>query len=871
MNAVHKFFIYLLISIFMLQPLVITAAEDKYTVYDPQSGLSESFATYEEADRFYDENSGTYRDLILQDEDQVLKMNYGIVEFVSDEACEILLDYHSLSQDEDKSFGPCYAADGLYLQSDGEQVRFMLAGDIGTIAADKVILHPFAQLSVQPSYYLKKGDDLLHIIKTQFDIEYASFVTGSEDDLSELVEDTVYYSYDGHYFYDDFYALSDDVRAGNHEHSVNTDPYYPYFRYLPYRSLSSYTADDLQFYIEDILGIDKKPDHYEDYDGDMANDTVNASQLYGLQRNFIWSQELFGTNSLLLFSQALKESAYGKSFAAYTKNNLFKVSAFESEEEREKQRYQRVADSIYAFSRYIISGRIADHRRSDYSGTFFGDELSGMTSDYDEDPYFGEKCASLAYRTDKDLGSKDLDKQALAIIRDQKRLRFYSDEQLKDTAFILKDVRELSFVILAENEEAYKLQIDQSYDEDHFYDFEKAYAYIAKENVACVINEEQIGEYELEKYEYDLGDGDYHGFHKLTYRALYDEPVDPDRDGFLFAGYEDKQALYVPISRIETTGTFKGQDKDKALDFQGVSLRVFREDGQSFTLPLSYDQVDEYEAQEGNQELSLLFNGMRTMTDINVQDHSRTVEEMKEALENDDPHLVKEKISRYHEPLTMERIAEYDAILYEEDGRNYVIKDSQKERDISFSGFDLSLADRISFIYTNDTYYINVTDISPGAEERIMEVADGYGFTALEGVDLDLTFNYQDISLQGPALVTLYVPARNDDQLCSVYHLAENGDVLKCKSVYSDNYVTFLIKEEGSYQVLALDSINRISLPDQKGLVNKQTMGFDNHRVNIQLFAALFLALTGIAGITYYYLLETKDDNQWKDFRKSLR
>ena len=65
---------------------------------------------------------------------------------------------------------------------------------------------------------------------------------------SIFAEGTDYYSYDGHYFYtyDNFENMLEDYQNGDRSHSVNPSaPYYNYFQYLPLRSQSNYSADEL--------------------------------------------------------------------------------------------------------------------------------------------------------------------------------------------------------------------------------------------------------------------------------------------------------------------------------------------------------------------------------------------------------------------------------------------------------------------------------------------------------------------------------------------------------------------------------------------------------------------------------------------------
>ena len=55
-----------------------------------------------------------------------------------------------------------------------------------------------------------------------------------------------YYSYDGHYFYENYNTMITDYKNNVRTNSVNpSTPYYNYFQYLPMRSKTNYTAQEL--------------------------------------------------------------------------------------------------------------------------------------------------------------------------------------------------------------------------------------------------------------------------------------------------------------------------------------------------------------------------------------------------------------------------------------------------------------------------------------------------------------------------------------------------------------------------------------------------------------------------------------------------
>ena len=196
-----------------MEPFGLMAQEDLFFVYDINSGFRQGFEDYDEAYSFYRDNLEEYDDLILSEKDDVIMMEYGIVEFESNGACDLILDYHSLSKDRDEMLNGCYGIDATYIStsSDGKEIEFLLNGDHGAIAADKVVLHPLEELDTRISSYSIRDGLLYHDIKSQFDLDYYTYSLALSKAPSFLKSDKTYYSGDGHYFYEDLKDLIDDL------------------------------------------------------------------------------------------------------------------------------------------------------------------------------------------------------------------------------------------------------------------------------------------------------------------------------------------------------------------------------------------------------------------------------------------------------------------------------------------------------------------------------------------------------------------------------------------------------------------------------------------------------------------------------------
>ena len=69
-----------------------------------------------------------------------------------------------------------------------------------------------------------------------------------------MKSNTVYYSYDGHYFYTTYQKMIDDYKANTRKNSINASkPYYNYYQYVSSRTKTSFTASDLNGYVKSYL------------------------------------------------------------------------------------------------------------------------------------------------------------------------------------------------------------------------------------------------------------------------------------------------------------------------------------------------------------------------------------------------------------------------------------------------------------------------------------------------------------------------------------------------------------------------------------------------------------------------------------------
>ena len=282
------------------------------------------------------------------------------------------------------------AADAAFLGYENGKVKFMISGVTGLVDPSKV------EVLTQGTYYasnyeVNSSGNLYHYISNNVN------ATGNQGNSnyvgkgpSYLTKGKEYYSYDGHYFYENYNTMITDYKNNVRTNSVNpSTPYYNYFQYLPMRSKTNYTAQELTTYLNN-----------------KANSST--SKLNNTGDMFIKYQNKYGVNALMAASFAALESGWGKSSIAQNKNNLFGMNATDANPSEDAKKYSSVEACIEDFASNWMSKKYLNGTYTSlFRGGYFGDKGSGIFGKYSSDLYEGEKCASIAENMDASISGKD--------------------------------------------------------------------------------------------------------------------------------------------------------------------------------------------------------------------------------------------------------------------------------------------------------------------------------------------------------------------------------------------------------------------------------------------------------------------------------
>jgi len=857
----------------------INGEENTYEIKDTKTNFVDYFTSYKDALAYYNKRLDEYDNLLLLENDKIIKMEYGVVEF-DDE----MKSYHSETLDQDDYISGSYGKDGAYIDSERDKVYFIVANDKGYIDIDDVNLIPYETLDNVSSYCTRDGY-LYHNIKTNLDYPYYSSSLCMDLIPSFMLDNQTYYSYDGHYFYDDFYLMIDDYRNEVYDNAINEVPYYNYYQYLSYRSISNYTSNDINDYLTINLGIEGRLNSYSDLNKDGSNDVINRSELYGSIDEFFVCQYMYGTNAMLLLSSAIVESNYGKSLDCFLSNSLYLNKAYESIHEKENNRYDSVSNSIYTHSKYFINKQYSNYLKNSYCGTFLGDKASGIDSKYTLDHYYGEKVSSAYFNIDKALGFKDYNSTAYGIINSKDSITLYNDRDLSDKLYKIKDINELSFVILAQTDESYLIQTDYCNMQDYLYDYEDYVGYIDIDAFDIVSNIDSVHTYELNKVNYDFDGGTYHGLEEVSFRVNPEDILDiiPSKDGYEFAYYdvvckEDgticNLASYRQINSINVTKLFETQgDLLPYPSYKQAKLIVNYTDGDSSSIAFTNDMYSSFDFYETEpQDITISYCGVSMNKQVQLDQELNNYDELiMDAINSGDYGYVKGNIEYLNRQLDLDVLRNIDACLKQDNKRNYVIVDNIGKHSFSFSGLDLSLDDRKNFSLIEDTYYVTINKANVYRENCIRDIASNYGFEVVDSFAIDFKFNYRNIDLRGPVIGSLFIENKDNNYIYSVYHYKEDGDIIKCYSTWSNNCVDFVMYEEGDYVLLKMPSQNIYNIEDTEENLTITNMGSDNNKINIEFLLGLIMILSSLIGIIIYYNVLDRKDKQWRDYKKSLQ
>lgn len=427
----------LLLIVFLVIPFTLLKLTEDGEYYIENLKTSEVQATYKHyifANLKMDTLKSKYT-CIKNESGKILRLKSGIVNLKTKDVTENTA--YTTDNNETGYVNGNYGADAQYIQtsSDGKKVCFKISGVKAWTDIDNVELYPYSDDYTLSTYYIYKGS-LIHTLSTDITQGIVnSIAIGPAPKF--LKENTIYYSYDGHYFYTSFKNLVNEKK-------VNNKPYYNYYQYVPHRTLSILGNIAYDAFLE-RYGIDSIANEYPCQD--------NESALYDQADNFLSIQNEYTINASMMYALALNESGLGQSQFAIEYHNIFGHAALDANPDNANQ-YKSLKQCIKQHAYNFLQQGYLNPKDSRYHGSWFGDKASGINVNYASDPYWGEKAASFYYRLD--MNGIDRKENKIKVITLKQDLNVYAKNK-KNLLYSYKKGSIVSISILKEQNGWYEI------------------------------------------------------------------------------------------------------------------------------------------------------------------------------------------------------------------------------------------------------------------------------------------------------------------------------------------------------------------------------------------------------------------------------
>lgn len=879
-----------LLVLFFHMSFLSYAQESVYTIEQvhPDGTTSElaSTASYSEAVSHYTSYAQADGNVLMRDQNRIWMVKYGVAMLSKSDTCDRNI---SFTQNGENGYtNACYGVDAAYLSTsmDGSTMELVISNAFGTFSSEDVTLIPIEK-STRPSIYQVKQGSLYHLVKSQMEDDSSSASIKLGTAPKELAEDASYYSYDSHYFYpveesfQGYYDMIDDLRSGTHTHAVNADaPYYNYYQYLTHRSTTKYKEEEINSFFDEKLHISSGLTSYKSI-GTSAHAILTQSILKNQAAAFLQYQDEIGVNAMMMLSLSMNESAMGRSYLAYTRNNLFGHAAFDSAVEENAARYQNASKSIYSHALHYINDSYLNPTQFQFHGGWFGNKASGMNVSYASDPYWGEKAAQYYQRMDEALGDKDENAYALGVVATAKEVAVHKEASV-DSAILYTNEgnRDFSFVLLEKQGEWYKIQSDTSLSTSSIYDYENSIGYIKQSDIDVILHPENIREKHRVLIDFDAVDGVFeNGTSKLTLEVEAGNTpsvLAPEKNGYLFVGWDQEikpasraityTAQYEQVLSASITIPPKQEyEAGDFLDVKGGILTITLANGEVKEIPLDTTMVSGFDNEIANQQtLQVKYQGVQATYDVQVSQGNINQTELKDGIQlllgeivdenriSDSQKqqllLRKQQLDAQHSPaLSQEEYRKLDRCFQQVYGSSLQIILSDDEFDLQVSGLTIAQPMDAPSLLPNVLKLTLASGIQEEAKERLNDVALGNDYSLEAVFTLSGSYNLQDLALQDDFILSIQKPEGEQSNKQYLLLRYEDGEVVQIITQQSASRISFISDALGEYALVSRSTTNSYMGEDIIENNTIATNGFDFFRI---LLYALILLLLLIISLT---------------------
>lgn len=803
---------------------------------------------YAQAKDAYNTLKSKYHNLSITYGDSFLFIEQGVVSFKTASDCSLNIEYDEDNSNESGYLNGCYGGDGAFLDYNSENgmVKFKISGVIGWANGVDVAIYPRDSVPSVSSFIVKKNV-LYHRIKSSATApSYANSISLSSAP-SYLKHGITYYSYDSHYFYTSFHDMIQDYRSGTFKKSINkNEPYYNYYQYMNHRSTSSYSSKQLNTYFKETLAMKRSMKHF---DGIYIHNILTQSLLYQNGDAFFQYQNQFGANALMMLSLSMNESAMGRSYLAYTKNNLFGHAAYDSSAQESASRYVNVGASVYSHAMHYISNSYLNPDEFQFHGGFFGNKAGGMNVSYASDPYWGEKAAHYYYTIDQAMGSKDYNNYALAISeRDGINVYKHASSE-SDVLYHTVDGYDSALIVLdkVKNKDGsfYRVQTDISLQkdktkvEDGTYSYKNSIGYVRAKDIDTLYNPNKIDEKSYVNITFHAVDGlfypDTSTISMQVETGMTPVIIAPEKDHALFDGWDitlesatvnlTYNATYKEVKSIQLVEKPKTSYRlNEPIDIRGGTVRVNFKNGKSKEYELTSDMIPETTTNElGTKTINISFAGCTTNYEINI---SNELEQKEQELLERASYIIKtysgktglssegmDELVRFRndiekmeeDVLSIEQLRAIDRILQANLKPQYSVLIKDDTYDLQISGISLALQSKINVLHKimPKTIEVKLNDgVSKEDEDLFKKVAKANNMTISSMISIDGKDDFSSLKPNRDIVFSIQKPKSNKSQRNYRVYYKDGDNVHQLTSSQSESRIVFSSSKLGSFAIV---------------------------------------------------------------------
>lgn len=453
------------------------------TLAEAQEVYNDTVSFFKEVNMFTGDNTSSDVDVEIDDGDDTIATTtptYGIVRF---NLAKSTINYTKLATGYSGYISPASTGDAAYIRTDEDGIVCKVSGVFIKVKLEDVALIEDIKdvtNTKMSNYYINGGYIYHRYSYYEGNTVYsASTKIGYSKETDYLKTNKTYYSYDGHYFYEEFEKMIDDYKNNTYDNSINKDkPFYNYYQYLSMHTKANYTA--------------------KDYNDHVASKNKPTSVILNAGDSYINAQNHYTINGLLMFGVSINESGWGTSKYAIQRYNLFGINAIDSNPDQADY-FESVEDCLNYWAYNFISSKYLNGTDFRYRGPHLGDKNSGINIKYASDPYWGEKAAARGYAAG--LEDDDYGRYSLAIA--QKIIRLYKEPSTSSTRIYTSSTKDDKTIydypltvlekVTKNGVDFYKVRSDMALKDDRsgrdveaIYDASRDYVYVLASDVTLV-------------------------------------------------------------------------------------------------------------------------------------------------------------------------------------------------------------------------------------------------------------------------------------------------------------------------------------------------------------------------------------------------